>query len=71
MGAHTATGTPKPPSPCKKVTINPRQLAFADENGDWILEKGTFTIFVGGGQPGVEGVLAAQLEMIGETFRLR
>ncbi|MDT8380620.1 MAG: glycoside hydrolase family 3 C-terminal domain-containing protein [Brevefilum sp.] len=49
-------------------SINPKHFAFADENGDWILEKGNFTIFVGGGQPGTAGVLAERLEMIGETF---
>ncbi|HEY9122396.1 MAG TPA: glycoside hydrolase family 3 C-terminal domain-containing protein [Brevefilum sp.] len=52
-------------------SISPRQLAFVDENGNWILEKGAFTIFVGGGQPGTQGVLSARLEMIGETFRVR
>ncbi len=52
-------------------SISLKQLAFADENGNWILEKGGFTIFVGGGQPGTQGVLSARLEMIGETFRLR
>jgi beta-glucosidase len=52
-------------------SISPRQLAFADENGDWILEKGSFTIYVGGGQPGTQSVLSARLEMIGETFRVR
>ncbi len=52
-------------------SISPKQFAYADENGDWIIEKGAFTIFVGGGQPGREGVLSARLEMIGETFRLR
>ncbi|MDY6846445.1 MAG: glycoside hydrolase family 3 C-terminal domain-containing protein, partial [Chloroflexota bacterium] len=51
-------------------SINPKQFALADENGDWIIEKGSFTIFVGGGQPGTAGVLTAHVEMLGETIKL-
>ncbi|MFN2298054.1 MAG: glycoside hydrolase family 3 C-terminal domain-containing protein [Anaerolineales bacterium] len=35
-----------------RFTITPEQMAFADEDGNWILEPGSFRVWVGGGQPG-------------------
>ena len=46
--------------------ITPRQFAMVDRDGLWVIEPGRFTVFVGGGQPGTEGVLSAQVEMIGQ-----
>lgn len=52
------------------LTVQPRQFALVDAGGDWILEPGTFTVFVGGGQPGTPGVLAERVEMVGKTVIL-
>jgi beta-glucosidase len=50
--------------------ITPRQFATVDRDGLWVIEPGVFTVFVGGGQPGTEGVLSAQVDMVGETTYL-
>ena len=49
------------------LTVEPRAFALADQDGNWIIENGTFTVFVGGGQPGTPGVLDAAVEFAGET----
>jgi beta-glucosidase len=46
--------------------IKPRQFAFVDETGDWIIEPGRFTLFVGGGQPGMGDGLSRVVAFIGE-----
>jgi beta-glucosidase len=51
--------------------LEPRQFAYVDAGGQWVIEPGFFTVFVGGGQPGTEGVLSAHLEMIGEPVFLK
>jgi beta-glucosidase len=50
--------------------ITPRQFATVDRDGLWVIEPGVFTVFVGGGQPGTEGVLSAPINMVGETTYL-
>ncbi len=35
-----------------EFTVEPAQMSFADESGNWILEPGKFRVWVGGGQPG-------------------
>jgi beta-glucosidase len=52
-------------------TITPRQFAFADQDGNWVIESGGFSVFMGGGQPGVENVLSAYVEVVGEDRYLR
>ena len=49
------------------LTVEPRAFVLADQNGNWVIENGTFTVFVGGGQPGTPGVLEAAVEFAGET----
>ncbi len=34
-----------------QFTLTPAQMSFADENGNWLLEPGDFTVWVGGRQP--------------------
>jgi beta-glucosidase len=46
--------------------INPRQMAVVNEAGDWMLEPGGFSVFVGGGQPETDGCLSARFEFLGE-----
>ncbi len=50
--------------------IQPKQFAFADDKGRWILEPGRFSIFVGGGQPGTVDVLKAVVSLVGESIML-
>lgn len=50
--------------------IQPRQFAFADEEGRWVIEPGEFTVFVGGGQPGTADGLRATVEMVGKKVIL-
>jgi beta-glucosidase len=53
------------PGAVEKVTfeIQPRQFAAVSDAGDWIIEPGTFMVFVGGGQPGTPGGLSSSVEM--------
>lgn len=51
--------------------ISPKQFAFVGGEGLWMIEPGRFTVFVGGGQPGTEGVLSAHVEKIGEPAFLK
>jgi beta-glucosidase len=54
-------------------TLTPEQLAIINERGEWILEPGSFQIFVGGKQPGMQEqadnpntqVLEAEIEYVG------
>lgn len=50
--------------------IQPKQLACVDEKGRWVIEPGTFTVFVGGGQPGEAQGLSAQLNAVGKVIIL-
>ncbi len=60
------------PGESRRVTLSvrPRAFALADEAGKWMIEPGTFTVFVGGGQPGTGATLWAQVEMVGKTVYL-
>jgi len=49
--------------------IQPKQFAFVDEAGDWVIEPGQFTVFVGG-QPGAAGGLSQKVEITGEKIIL-
>ncbi len=51
-------------------TLIPRQFAFVNDQGQWVIEPGAFSLFVGGGQPGTEGVLSKYIEIIGEDVVL-
>ncbi len=51
-------------------TLQPKQFAFADEDGRWVLEPGRFLLTVGGGQPGTPGVLEKVIDFVGETVVL-
>jgi beta-glucosidase len=50
--------------------IQPKQFAFVDDAGDWVIEPGTFKVFVGGGQPGMSEGVSATVEMVGEKILL-
>jgi beta-glucosidase len=49
-----------------EFSIHPRQFAVVTDNGEWVVEPGAFTLFVGGGQPGQAAGLSATFELIGE-----
>ena len=60
-----------------KFSLNRRQLASIDEEGECILEPGRYKIYVGGRQPDDRsrqlagtGVLSVELEVTGETVKL-
>ena len=48
--------------------IKPRQFAYVNKAGQWVIEPGTFTVFVGGGQPGIAGGLMVKISKKGENF---
>ncbi len=50
--------------------IQPRQMACVDEQGRWVIEPGSFTLFAGGGQPGVAQGLSVKFSVIGEKILL-
>jgi beta-glucosidase len=52
------------------LQVSPRSFALADEEGQWMIEPGTFTVFVGGGQLGFCEGLSAKVEMVGETIHI-
>ena len=52
------------------LQVGPRAFAYVNDDGEWIIEPGKFTVFVGGGQPGTPGALQATVEMVGETVVL-
>jgi len=56
----------------ERVTFNiqPRQFAFVNEEGCWVIEPGAFTVFVGGGQPGTVDGLSTTVEMLGKKVVL-
>jgi beta-glucosidase len=60
------------PGESRKVilSVRPRAFALADEVGDWMIEPGTFTVFVGGGQPETTRTLRKRVEMVGKTVYL-
>jgi len=51
--------------------IDPKKFAFVNEEGKWMIEPGTFRVFVGGGQPGTTGVLSTQVDVVGENIYLK
>ena len=51
--------------------IHPKQFAMVSDEGRWVVEPGRFAVFIGGGQPGTNGVLSTHVEMIGERFFLK
>ena len=53
-----------------KFSIVPRQYAVVSDGGEFAVEPGTFTLFVGGGQPGEAPGLSAPFELIGEPVIL-
>ena len=50
--------------------IQPQQLAVVSDQNECLIEPGTFTIFVGGGQPETAGCLSAQVEVLGDPVIL-
>lgn len=52
------------------LEVNPRSFALVDEEGNWMIEPGTFTVFVGGGQPRYCEGLSAQVEVVGQAIHL-
>ncbi len=46
-------------------TLNPRDLSIVTEKGDRVVAAGNYSVFVGGGQPGTQGV-KAQFRITGE-----
>jgi beta-glucosidase len=45
--------------------IHPRQMAVFNDDGQWLLEPGWFSLSVGGGQPGTKECLSARFEFWG------
>ena len=52
------------------LAIPPRAFALVDEEGGWVIEPGTFTVFVGGGQPDHAETLQASVQVVGKTIHL-
>ncbi len=52
------------------LEVSPRAFALVDEEGNWMIEPGKFTVFVGGGQPGYCEGLSATVEMVSQTVYL-
>jgi beta-glucosidase len=50
--------------------VHPRQYAIVTEEGQWAVDPGTLTIFVGGGQPGFAKGLSANVQIDGERVIL-
>jgi beta-glucosidase len=51
--------------------IEPKQFACVTDDGQWTIEPGQFTIFVGGGQPGSHDVLSVIVSKTGSTITLK
>ena len=51
--------------------IHPKQCACVDNEGRWVIEPGEFTVFVGGGQPGMAEGLAAHFCVVGDGILLQ
>jgi beta-glucosidase len=49
-----------------RFALTAEQMSFADENGEWLLEPGTFKVWVGGQQPNQEIGRALENVMEGE-----
>lgn len=52
------------------LQVKPRAFGCVNSDGEWVIEPGKFTVFVGGGQPGSPTGLSATVEMIGKTINL-
>ena len=52
------------------LQIGPRAFGCINDDGEWVIEPGSFIVFVGGGQPGIPGVLHTKVEMVGNTANL-
>jgi beta-glucosidase len=50
--------------------VQPKQFAFVNEDEEWVIEPGTFTVFVGGGQPGLAEGVTTVVEMVGKKVIL-
>ena len=50
--------------------LNPRQFSMIGENDQRVIEAGDFTIFVGGGQPGVKrsGTISGRIQLTGKNM---
>ena len=60
------------PGKSVRVEFNLRQKQFAcvNDEGQWVIEPGAFTLFVGGGQPGYAKGLTATILMTGDSVVL-
>ena len=52
------------------LRVDPRAFGCVNDDGEWVIEPGTFSVFVGGGQPGTSGGLRTTVEMVGKTANL-
>jgi beta-glucosidase len=52
------------------LQVGPRAFGCVNDEAEWVIEPGSFTVFVGGGQPGTPGVLETKVEMVGKTAGL-
>lgn len=52
------------------LQVAPRAFGCVNNDGEWVIEPGKFTVFAGGGQPGTLGVLETTVEMVGKTANL-
>ena len=50
--------------------VPPKAFACVDDEGRWVIEPGIFTLFVGGGQPGMKGGLSATIKIKSERHLL-
>lgn len=50
--------------------LNPRQFSMIGENDQRVIEAGDFTVFVGGGQPGVKqsGTISGRIQLTGNNM---
>ena len=51
------------------LQVGPRAFGCVNDEAEWVIEPGSFTVFVGGGQPGTPGVLETKVEMVGQDRR--
>ena len=49
-----------------QFSINERQMSFADENGNWVLEPGTFDVWAAGQSPDLISSIRPENEAAGE-----
>ncbi|MBG0770713.1 MAG: glycoside hydrolase family 3 C-terminal domain-containing protein [Anaerolineaceae bacterium] len=52
------------------LSVPPRAFALVDEEGNWVIEPGDFTVFIGGGQPGHAEALQATVQVVGKLIHL-